>query len=63
MADTNQKCAHAGCGCSVGAGQTYCGPSCQQQAQQSSSGQQGQQGASSQAGARCNCGHAACQRG
>ena len=35
MATGTQKCAHSGCQCSVDAGQTYCSPSCQQQAQQS----------------------------
>ena len=34
MANASNKCAHAGCQCSVSAGQTYCSPSCQQQAQQ-----------------------------
>jgi hypothetical protein len=62
MAETNRKCAHASCQCSVGAGQTYCSPSCQQQAQQAQGRQQSQQGSqASQAGARCGCGHAACQ--
>lgn len=56
----NQKCAHSSCQCSVGPGQTYCSPSCQQQAQQAPGRQQSQQGSSGQAG-HCNCGHPACQ--
>jgi len=62
MANTSGKCAHAGCRCSVAAGQTYCSPSCQQQAQQSTGRQQGQQGASTAGAAQCGCGHAACQQ-
>jgi hypothetical protein len=63
MATGTQKCAHSGCQCSVDAGQTYCSPSCQQQAQQSQGRQQSQQGSSSgQQGARCSCGHAACRQ-
>lgn len=61
MANTTGKCAHAGCQCSVEAGQTYCSPSCQQQAQQSSGRQQSQQG-SAAGGMQCNCGHAACRQ-
>ena len=57
----NQKCAHAACRCSVGAGQTYCSPSCQQQAQQAQGRQQSQQGSSGTHGSACNCGHPACR--
>jgi len=63
MANTSGKCAHAGCQCSVEAGQTYCSPSCQQQAQQSPARQQSQQGSSpAMSTAQCNCGHAACRQ-
>jgi len=62
MANTSGKCAHTGCQCSVDAGQTYCSPACQQQAQQSGR-QQSQQGAGSTPGsAQCGCGHAACRQ-
>jgi hypothetical protein len=61
MANATNKCAHAGCQCSVGSGQTYCSPACQQQAQQSGSRQQSQQGGSSGA-MQCNCGHPACRQ-
>lgn len=63
MANASGKCAHASCQCSVEAGQTYCSPSCQQQAQQSPGRQQSQQGAASSSGAmQCGCGHAACRQ-
>jgi hypothetical protein len=61
MANATNPCAHAGCRCSVGPGQTYCSPACQQQAQQSASRQQSQQGTSSGA-MQCNCGHPACRQ-
>ena len=61
MANATNRCAHAGCKCSVGAGETYCSPACQQQAQQAGSRQQSEQGASSGA-LQCNCGHPACRQ-
>jgi hypothetical protein len=62
MVNTSGKCTHAGCQCTVDAGQTYCSPACQQQAQQSPGGQQSQQGATSSGSAQCSCGHAACRQ-
>jgi len=63
---TGQKCAHQACQCNVQPPQQYCSPQCQQQSQQSQQGGQRQMQAGGgaggqQAGARCNCGHAACQ--
>ena len=62
MANASGKCAHSSCQCSVDAGQTYCSPSCQQQAQQSQGRQQSQQGggSASSGASQCGCGHAAC---